>query len=337
MLREAVSYHDNGYQQQSFSFERSLVEVNLRQVAESPRSLSTDTDLDNLLMPNGVQLSEQARKNLESLSKTNRETYESTRQQFIRGITRAFSDEFSKFWMSRYHQYTNTKRFVSRVAKTFSLQVSDVTRIAEYLSLPSCPDTAETAREIGSFHSVMFIDGTENLVDPLDRFYSRSVYRSSNAAAWDKYLDEYGWLTPDALEPSDVRYLCRAYPMPAQRKAMLLQVREGELTSFVEAMNWPSSYTLYAAPVRDLLSHRHHERLTRIIVASAQSLYTNQAIPLQVIAERIGIDDCTLFNLGERYGGGWTIPSASTIHHVIEHVNLTHIANGGVIRRTAGL
>ena len=325
-------------QQHAFQFDQPDDRV-LRRDAKnhSPYVLNSDSDLERLLIPAEVHLSEQAQRHLASLSNCNRATYQSTRQQFIQGITRAFSEEFSRFWMSRYHQYTNMDRFVSRVARFFSMDVDHVYLVADYLSLPSCPRTADHARDIGSFQSVMFIDGTENLIDPLDRFYRRSVYRASNSEAWNGYLATYGWLPPDALNPSDIRYLCREYPMPRYRLAMLLQVKESELNEYVDSMRWPSRYSLSAAPIRDLLPCKRHRRLAQIVIRSAQALYTHQAIPLQVIAERIGVDRCTLFSLGERFGEEWRMPAPSTIHHVIEHVNLAHIANGGVIRRTAGL
>ena len=209
--------------------------------------------------------------------------------------------------------------------------------IARVLGLPNCPDQGRAPKEMGTFQSAIFINGTENLIDPLTRHYSKSVYRTSNADAWNEYLDAYGWLTPDALDPSDVRYLLREYLMPTHRKSMLLQVPESELAAFAKSMNFDNPYQYQSVPVRDLLAHRRHERLTRIIIKSAQALYTYQAIPLQVIAERIGISPSTLYQLGETYGEDWKIPAASTIHHVIDHVNVIHMANGGVIRRTAGL
>ncbi|ARM86324.1 hypothetical protein [Marinobacter salarius] len=294
-------------------------------------------DLQDLLVPNEVALFDKVRNHLDTLSKTNRESYESTRRQFVKGLTDEHLQIFEEFWTARFHQYSNTDRFLGRIADSFSMTTEMARTIAEVLGLPKCPEKTSGPQEIGSFQSVIFIDGTENLIDPLSRYYSKSVYRASNAEAWDEYLFDYGWLMPDALDPADVRYVLREYPMPTHRKAMLLQVRDSELDAFASSMEWPNQYQLCAAPVRDLLAHKRHDRLTRIIVKSAQALYTHQAIPLQVIAERIGVTASMLYTLGENFGEGWKIPSASTIHHVIDHVNVIHMANGGVIRRTAGL
>ena len=278
-------------------------------------------------------LTTESAKRISALSSIVQRSFEIRRYEDAGHILNHFTAAFVDFWNKRHTQYSSTERFIRRVSRVFNISVDQARVTQRYLNLPDCATAPTRNLDQYRFASCLYIDANETVRDPLDRYYGRTIQKQSTLQAWDNYLAEYAYLTPEALDPSDIRFVLRNYPMSIERAAMMLQVRTSELADYANQMNFPISYRASALPVRDLLGNQKHERLTSIVLKAAQTLYTHQAIPLRIIAERIGIDVNMLFEMGERDVGDWILPQLSTIHHVIEVTTLLHVEAGGVLRQ----
>lgn len=279
------------------------------------------------------RLSQDAANRLHAFSPVIQHSFEVRRIEDASHIMSHFSDAFSDFWNKRYTQYSSTDRFLKRVAGVFNLSIDQARATQQHLRLPSCGPTAVRCLDQTKFSTCLYLDEKEIVRDPLSRFYDRTVRKNSTLPAWDRYLSEYAFLTPEALEPSDIRFMLKNYPMPLERHAALLQLRPEELLAYADDMNFPVTYRQSRLNIAELLGHEKHARLTRIVLGCAHALYTHQAMPLRYIAERIGIDVTFLFTLGDRAIGDWVMPTLKTVHHVIEVTTLLHIESGGVLRR----
>ena len=269
------------------------------------------------------------------LSSVVQQSFQQRRTESAGFILSKFSASLIEFWEKRYSQYSSTERFIKRVARVFNLTDAQVRVTQKYYQLPDCMTQACRTLDNTRFATCLYLDANETVRDPLENYYSRTITKASTLHAWDQYLNDYAFLTPDMLNPSDIRYLLKKYPMPVERAAMLLQVKPDELAEYAEAMDFPLTYHTSAVPIRDLIGHEKHQRLTAILLNSAHALYTHQAIPLRIIAERIGVDVGALFEQGEKLVGDWIHPHLNTIHHVIEITTLIHVEAGGVLRQNA--
>ncbi|WP_286715330.1 hypothetical protein [Marinobacter sp. tcs-11] len=303
------------------------------EASESPaESDSPFEDLSGSLLRVG-RLSDESAKRMAAFSSVVQRSFDIRRHEDAGHIVTHFTAAFTDFWYKRYAQYSCTKRFLRRVAKVFNLSPEQATATQAHLDLPNCVSAPRRALDQHRFSTCLYMDDNETVRDPLARYYDRTVKKQSTLAAWDSYLARYAYLSPDMLNPADIRFLLRNYPVLTERMAMLLQVRPDELAAYADDMNFPQTYRTRPLAIRDLIGHEKHQRLTRIVIACAQMLYTHQAIPLKTIAERIGVDIVTLYTLGEKVGGDWVMPTLNTVHHVIEITTLLHVESGGVLRQ----
>jgi|GEM_PF-3925695 len=280
-------------------------------------------------------LSHESADRIRDLSAVVQQSFQQRRTESAGFILNKFSTSLIEFWEKRFSQYSSTDRFIKRVAKVFNLTTVQVRVTQQYWNLPNCARQTIRTLDNTRFATCLYLDANETVRDPLENYYTRTITKTSTLHAWDNYVLTYAFLTPDMLDPSDVSYLLKKYSMSIERAAMLLQVRASELADYAEDMNFPVSYRTSAVPIRDLIGHTKHERLTTILLRSAHALYTHQAIPLRIIAERIGVDVGMLFEQGEKVVGDWIHPHLSTIHHVIERTTLLHVEAGGVLRQNA--
>ena len=278
-------------------------------------------------------LTTEAADRVQSLSDIVQQSFQQRRTESAGFILSKFSASLIDFWKKRCSQYSSTERFIRRVAKVFNLTEAQVRITQQYWGLPNCAKLSTRTLDNTRFATCLYLDPNETVRDPLENYYSRTITKASTLAAWDTYLNQHAFLSPDMLDPADIRYLLNKYPMPIERLAMLLQVHPSELADFAHDMNFPFTYHASAVPIRDLIGHLKHQRLTNIVFAAAHALYTYQAIPLRIIAERIGIDVSALFEQGGTVIGDWIHPRLSSVHHVIEITTLIHVEAGGVLRQ----
>lgn len=310
----------------------------VRQPSADPHSsASRDSDAlaDNLSdsLLNVGRLCDDSARRMAAFSSVVQRSFDIRRHEDAGHIVTHFTAAFTDFWNKRYAQYSSTERFLRRVAKVFNLDIEQAKATQKHLGLPNCVSTPRRALDQHRFSTCLYMDDNEVVRDPLARYYDRTVKKQSTLAAWDSYLARYAYLSPDMLNPSDVRFMLRNYPILTERMAMLLQVRPQELAAYADDMQFPRTYRARPLSIPDLLGHVKHQRLTRIVVECAQTLYTHQAIPLKTIAERVGVDVVTLYTVGENVGGDWVMPTLNTVHHVIETTTLLHVEAGGVLRQ----
>ena len=261
-------------------------------------------------------------------------TFHEQRPDHANYLVGTFESHFQAFWLKRYRHYSNTQRFCERVADLFGLPIATVLQVVEYLGLPKCQKVAEKELLEHRFATCLYIDSSDSLRDPLDLAYKKTCYRASMAESFGDYLALYGWLSPDMLCESDLRYVLRHYAFPLPIIAQILQIQSDELARYVESMKIERPAVLGSRPpvFRDLLGRQRHERLSRIVLSCAQSLYTNQAVPLRELAIRIGVSPMVLYAQAEQLVGDWAQPKLQTIQHVIEHTTALHLQNGGLLR-----
>lgn len=321
--------HDSTLAQASFDFEVSS--SNSSEPLARAKSGSRRRTPPKLLSvePISGDLGQRAK----TLSLTNLKSYEAHRKVCAGEMVGHFEACFRDFWQKRYRHYSSTDRFCRRVASVFNLDVATVKATRVYLGLPGCSRNAVKPGTTGRFSTPLFYDSKEGLTDPLDAFYRQSCYRAAISEAWETYLNVYGRLSPDMIDPADIRFLTSSYPLSMTQIAQMLQVHEHELRDYTRAMGFPRTYRQAGVCARNLINHPKHPRLTRIVLGCAQTLYSSQGVPLREIAFRIGIDPDLLFTLAERVVGDWQHPSLKTIQHVIEYTTMLHVQEGGVIRR----
>lgn len=269
---------------------------------------------------------------VDTLNESSAKAFYRHRTQCAGSLVATFEAQFQDFWLKRYRQHTDTARLCKRVASIFGLDLDTVYQIYRYLGLPECQATSEHRLSQNRFSTCLYVNPSDGLEDPLDRFYRKTCYRAAVTNAYQYYLDVYGWLAPDMIDPADIRYVLSTYPMHLSVVAQLLQIRESEFTQYVHAMGWPTSYRCNAPKFRDLVGKSRHDRLSRIVMRCAQAVYTHQAIPMKEIATRLGLAPMVLFTQGEHYVGEWRQPQLHTIQHVIEHTTVLHLQQGGMLR-----
>ncbi len=327
-MEQSIMY-DSTLAQASFDFEVSGSGSSNRSWQTKSRSKSRKPPALVTVAPISGDLQLRA----QTLSSTSLKSYEAHREVCAGEMVGHFESCFRDFWHKRYRHYSSTDRFCQRVAEVFNLDIGTVKATRTYLGLPRCSSSAVKPGATGRFSTPLFYDAKDGLSDPLDTFYRQNCYRAAISDAWETYLHVYGRLSPDMIDPADVRFLVSSYPLSMTQIAQMLQVHEHELRDYSRAMGFPRTYREAGVCARNLINHPKHPRFTRIVLRSAQMLYASQGVPLREIAFRIGIDPDLLFTLGEQVIGDWQHPSLKTIQHVIEYTTMLHIQEGGVIRR----
>lgn len=146
--------------------------------------------------------------------------------------------------------------------------------------------------------------------DPLDDFYNDRRDKGHRRML-SKYLEATGFNSPSEANLSEVQDILNRHPISLWNLAIGLGQEPEIFCVYAKAKGIVEPrHAQINIPLGTLMFH--HEGFATFIIRNAQHLYHHRAIPINIIANRLGLNWRDLWLLGVRFGY-WRMPSPASL------------------------